>query len=654
MRPGSEVVLLGANGNFATMGNPNRGDRAPFSCTEADGTPVRDCLPVDGPSHTVDGLAFGPDGALYVSTGDATLQPEVNIRAQDINSLAGKILRIHPLTGQGYADNPFFDGDPASNRSKVYALGLRNPFRFTFEPGSGAVVVGDVGGEQWEEINRGGPGANFGWPCYEGPDRFSNQPVCAALFNGAQPVTFALHSYPHAGLSGAAIGGDFYTGGNFPAPYRDAYFFADHNRAALLYLTRADAGAVTAHKFAENAIAPVQLSAGADGALYLLSFVDGSLVRIRYAGGENRPPLASAAAAPTAGSPPLTVVFSSQGSVDPDGEPLTYRWQFGDGGESDQANPQHTYARPGQYVAQLAVTDAAGGTATSAVTIAVGEDAPVVRILAPADESSWPIGRQIELRGEATDPQGNPLPGERLRWTAILHHNEHLHPDYFNATGTTAQFVFEPHGENSYLELCLAATTAAGVAGQACVNLRPGGASLPPTAVADVPAAPVGAGAGRILRERWTGIGGATVADLTGHPRYPGQPDEVDFLNSLDSAGLGTDYGERLRGWLHPPVTGDYFFWIASDDSSELWLSPDADPANARAIAAVATWTSRQNWTQTPGQASGPISLRAGERYYLEVRHKQADQKDNLSVAWQIPGGTRAVIDGAYLSPVVE
>jgi xyloglucan-specific exo-beta-1,4-glucanase len=172
------------------------------------------------------------------------------------------------------------------------------------------------------------------------------------------------------------------------------------------------------------------------------------------------------------------------------------------------------------------------------------------------------------------------------------------------------------------------------------------------TPPAPAAAAPSGAGAGTILREWWTGIGGKSIGDLTGSKHFKDKPDGQELLKSLDAPRqFGSDYGTRIRGYLHPPVTGDYRFWIASDDSSQLWLSSDANPANKKQIAGVTEWTSAQQWDRFTAQQSQVIRLQAGQRYYLEVLHKQGDQKDNLSVAWQIPGGERQVIDGQYLSP---
>ena len=143
------------------------------------------------------------------------------------------------------------------------------------------------------------------------------------------------------------------------------------------------------------------------------------------------------------------------------------------------------------------------------------------------------------------------------------------------------------------------------------------------------------------------------MADLLAHPDYPGRPSGSEILPRLEAPALfGDDYGQVLRGYLLPPQTGDYQFWIAADDVGELWLSTDDSPANLRLIAYTPDWTHQHEWERYPEQASPPIRLAQGSRYYIEVRHKEADQKDNLAVAWQMPGGERTVIEGEYLAPV--
>ncbi|MFN3486846.1 MAG: PA14 domain-containing protein, partial [Planctomycetota bacterium] len=99
--------------------------------------------------------------------------------------------------------------------------------------------------------------------------------------------------------------------------------------------------------------------------------------------------------------------------------------------------------------------------------------------------------------------------------------------------------------------------------------------------------------------------------------------------------------------------SGAYTFWIASDDSSELWLSPDDNPAHRILIASVSGWTSPREWSKFPSQQSVPLTLTAGGRYYLEVLHKEGGGKDNLAVGWQMPDGTlERPIPGSRLSPV--
>lgn len=107
---------------------------------------IRDYIATDSESHTVGDIEFGPDGFLYLSIGDGTsynFADPRTVRVQDVNNLSGKVLRIDPITGEGLASNPFFDGDVDSNQSKVFYYGLRNPYRFAFDPMTDLPVVGD-------------------------------------------------------------------------------------------------------------------------------------------------------------------------------------------------------------------------------------------------------------------------------------------------------------------------------------------------------------------------------------------------------------------------------------------------------------------------------------------------------------------------------
>ncbi|MDX1384371.1 MAG: putative Ig domain-containing protein [Thermoanaerobaculia bacterium] len=164
---------------------------------------------------------------------------------------------------------------------------------------------------------------------------------------------------------------------------------------------------------------------------------------------------------------------------------------------------------------------------------------------------------------------------------------------------------------------------------------------------------PAELGSGEIFREYWTGIAGSAVSDLTSAPAYPDAPSDSDFQTSLQMpSNWGDSHGTRLRGYIHPPLTGEYVFFIAADDTAELYLSSDDLPASASLIALVSAPTAPGQYDLLPGQESAPIPLVAGERYYIEVLHKENSGSDHLSVAWEIPGSPVAVIDGTYLSPL--
>jgi beta-glucosidase len=160
------------------------------------------------------------------------------------------------------------------------------------------------------------------------------------------------------------------------------------------------------------------------------------------------------------------------------------------------------------------------------------------------------------------------------------------------------------------------------------------------------------AGSGAVIREWWTDISGTAVSSLTSSPNYPGKPSGRELITSLEGPTDWADnYGTRIRGYLHPPADGDYTFWIASDDYSQLWLSTDDDPCHATQIAYVNGWTSSREWTKYTSQKSSLKPLLAGQKYYIEVLQKEGTGGDNIAVAWEGPGVSQRVIDGVSLSP---
>ena len=165
-------------------------------------------------------------------------------------------------------------------------------------------------------------------------------------------------------------------------------------------------------------------------------------------------------------------------------------------------------------------------------------------------------------------------------------------------------------------------------------------------------------GLGSIREDLWWGIAGDSVSDLLNDPRYPDNPDEIRMLTSFySSIGLGSDYGGQIHGWLHPAKSGDYTFWLCSDDSSELFLSTDHTPANKVRIAHIEGWASLFDWynqggTDNPYQQSAPISLVGGQKYYIMARWKEDYASDHCIVAWQGPDQPQAPIQGRALGVI--
>ena len=250
-----------------------------------------DCIPSDGPSHSTGGMRFAADGTLFLTLGegaDFNASTPQALRAQDLDSLGGKVVRI-TATGQGLSSNPHWTGNPNDNRSKIWASGLRNAYRFSIRPTDGVPYVGDVGWVSWEEVNAAEAGANLGWPCYEGNGQqgaYSSEAVCQQLYaagTATPPVIFWGHS-----SGGAAVtGGVFYTGQNYPAEYQGGYFYGDYARNVIEWAQISAGHTVQSGPFTfeDSANGPVDFEIGPDSDLYYLSIATGEIRHIVYNGG---------------------------------------------------------------------------------------------------------------------------------------------------------------------------------------------------------------------------------------------------------------------------------------------------------------------------------------------------------------------------------
>ncbi len=214
--------------------------------------------------HNGGAIHFGEDGKLYASVGENAVQSN----SQTLKNLHGKILRINK-TGSIPKDNPFYRKASGKNRA-IWARGLRNPYTFAVQSGSGRIFINDVGGQKWEEINRGVKGANYGWPRYEGPEK--NRRYAGPIF---------AYRHGSTGRTGCAIsGGAFYNPAQntFGAVYKGDYFFGDFCQG---WIRRYDSKTDRAVNFAVTPkFGLVDIQVSSDGDLYYLHRASNSVRRI--------------------------------------------------------------------------------------------------------------------------------------------------------------------------------------------------------------------------------------------------------------------------------------------------------------------------------------------------------------------------------------
>lgn len=523
-------------------------------------TVLLDRIPSLNGNHNAGDLNFGQDGYLYITAGDSGTGGSL---ARVKTNLAGKVLRIN-ADGTVPASNPFYDdlnawrcGNPAGGSGtgscqEIFAYGLRNPFRFAFDPNAAGTrfFINDVGQGTWEEIDEGQAGADYGWNVREGPCPNGNN--CNPASHLPSAYADPLHWYGRS-VGASITGGAFVPDGiGWPPAYAGAYLFADYVAGRIFRLNRTSTTGVdqwTRSDFATNlgGSSAVHLRFGPFGgtqALYYTTYASGG--EVRRISLSNSAPTAILTADPTFGLSPLTVDFDGAQSSDPNpGDTLTYEWTFGDGLTATTTSPatSHVYTviQPTVYTATLVVRDQLGfASAPDAVLIHAGNLPPAPVITQPADGATFAVGQTISLSGSAADAQA-----VTLAWEVWLHHidelnpgNEHTHPLH-GAGGATGQFTAPPAEDLrstalSFLEVRLTATDALGLAATVtrtveprrvgltfstqpaglAIDLRPASASLndPPTHLMD--------GATITSWEAWALTASPVPAQISGATRY--------------------------------------------------------------------------------------------------------------------------------------
>ena len=466
------------------------------------------------PSHSGGGMAFGPDGQLYLAGGDGASftvrdygqrggtipdatapftpvnpcgdpvtvtsapgePPTVDVataeggslRSQDVRTpgdpagLDGALIRIDPDTGLASAGNPLIaSGD--ENARRIVAHGLRNPYRLAAQPASGELYIGDVGNNNWEEIERYVPGSggttpttlpNFGWPCYEGDAATDGWPelgsdLCDALYaEGPGAVIDPLYAYNHAGpeapcgtsgyTTASVTGVAFYDasaadpGLGFPAAYDGALFLVDYSRKCMAVLLAGSGGVpdpATMQVVGTGLGNPVDLVAGPHGDLYYADLHGSRVMRVRYAA----EPVAAATVTPpvfraSPESEPVTLDASASLDPDPLAELVAWRWDLDhDGsfsGPADASGETVTWpiTTPGIYPVTLQVGSSNGLTDALELTVDASDAPPVPTIDLPAPSATWAVGDTITFAGSATDAEDGTIPASGLSWSLGLLH----------------------------------------------------------------------------------------------------------------------------------------------------------------------------------------------------------------------------------------
>jgi glucose/arabinose dehydrogenase len=520
------------------------------------------------PSHSVGALQFDSTGALYVSAGDGASYngadygqfgyPQKNpcgdpptgvggnqttpgaeggaLRSQDLRTLStaadptglnGSLLRIDPDTGAGLPGNPLASSLDQNER-RVVAYGFRNPFRFAINPATSEVYVGNVGAEEYDEIDRFNPTSgqlyNSGWPCFEGPEPNATYiglglNICDGLYADPNATAVPFFYYYHRGplvpedpcpySNGNALSGmAFYEGEAFPASYEGALFFSDSVRGCIYAMFagpdgRPDPSTLIPFVSDTGLYPGIDIEVGPEGDLFYTElfgpeFSPGSVHRVSYFSG-NQPPVAQLEVDQAWSPGPLTATFDAGESSDADGEPLSYEWDLeGDGSfepPSSTSVKSREFSAEHNAVVAVRVKDPSGASGIDRVTVYPYDTPPTPLIAEPASTLKWAVGDPISFEGEAWDEEDTIVPTTSLDWSTRLFHCPsgcHAHPLEAFPAVAAGSFAAPDHEYPSYIEVRLTAVDSRGLTASRAVEIYPETVQL--SIAASTPGLLIGAG----------------------------------------------------------------------------------------------------------------------------------------------------------------
>jgi glucose/arabinose dehydrogenase len=660
--------------------------------------------------HNSGGMAFGSDGKLFLAVGN----DNVNSNSQDLSNYKGKILRIN-TDGSVPSGNPFTGSESAK---RIWAYGLRNPWTLSIQPGTGKLFANEVGEGAWEEVNDATTaGKNFGWPGSEGMTNnpaYTN-PVytyphgttgsndgCAitggTFFNPSSTnypaqytgkyffIDYCNDWINYLDLSSGVVKHNFASGlpgsENYIKVSNDGnlyYFSISQNSLYKIIYSNNDAPAITTQPanitvpqgqpatFSVTVSGATPLSyqwkknganiSGANSASYTINNVQSSdsgkysvVVTNSFGSATSNPATLTVTAF---NAKPVATITAPPGStLYRDGDVINFSGDATD--QEDGTLPASAFNwviefhhdmhyHPGPTVPQgvkngsfttsfgsetaanvyfrliLIVTDSKGLTDSAHVDIHPHTSTLTLK--------SQPSGLQLLLEGQPHTTPYSVLAIPKMTRSLGVNSPQSLNGtnyifDHWQQGGAASQNIVITDSDQTFTAVFKQADST-----NTC------------------------SATGNITRDFWSNITGTTIADVPVNTT----PTSTSLLTVFEGpSNIADHYGSRIRGYICPPETGNYIFWIASDNGSELWLSTTSNPVDKVKIASVPSWTKQREWTKYPAQQSAAINLTANTKYYIEAIHREGIEGDHLSVGWQLPGGTKErPIPGSRLSQYI-